>query len=89
MGWAGDPRDGALLLATHEGMFRYDADRPKRIGPLIDLMGFTIAGPAHYYASGRANVVLDLPQPVGLIASRAEAAAGRSFRMVASRTSTR
>jgi photosystem II stability/assembly factor-like uncharacterized protein len=32
-------------------------------------MGFTIAGANHYYASGHPGVVLDLPQPMGLIES--------------------
>lgn len=64
-----DPGDGALLLATHEGLFRYGPVGPERVGPNIDLMGFTIAAPKHYYASGHPNVVMDLPQPMGLIES--------------------
>ena len=64
-----DPGDGALLLATHEGLFRYGADGPTRVGPVIDLMGFTIAGADHYYASGHPNLVMELPQPMGLIES--------------------
>ncbi|KGN41626.1 F510_1955 family glycosylhydrolase [Knoellia aerolata] len=64
-----DPGDGALLLATHEGLFRYAADGPVRVGPSIDLMGFSIAGPGHYYASGHPNMVSELPQPMGLIES--------------------
>ncbi|WP_436003722.1 F510_1955 family glycosylhydrolase [Knoellia sp. LjRoot47] len=64
-----DPGDGALLLATHEGLFRYAADGPVRVGPSIDLMGFSIAGPGHYYASGHPNMVPELPQPMGLIES--------------------
>ncbi|NNM47837.1 exo-alpha-sialidase [Knoellia sp. DB2414S] len=68
-GVARDPGDGALLLATHEGLFRYGTDGPKRVSPIIDLMGFTIAGADHYYASGHPNVVMELPQPMGLIES--------------------
>lgn len=64
-----DPGDGALLLATHEGLFRYGSAEPTRVGPNIDLMGFTIAGPNHYYASGHPNAVMELPQPMGLIES--------------------
>lgn len=64
-----DPGDGALLLATHEGLFRYAADGPVRVGPSIDLMGFSIAGPGRYYASGHPNMVSELPQPMGLIES--------------------
>ena len=65
-----DPGTGSLLLATHEGLFRFDEKgRRERVGPIIDLMGFTIAGPNHYYASGHPNVVMELPQPMGLIES--------------------
>lgn len=64
-----DPGDGALLLATHEGLFRYVADGPVRVGPSIDLMGFSIAGPGHYFASGHPNMVPELPQPMGLLES--------------------
>jgi len=64
-----DPGDGALLLATHEGLFRYGADGPTKVGPTIDLMGFAIVGPGHYYASGHPNMVPELPQPMGLIES--------------------
>lgn len=64
-----DPGDGALLLATHEGLFRYGTGGPTRVGPNIDLMGFTIAGPNRYYASGHPNAVMELPQPMGLIES--------------------
>lgn len=64
-----DPGDGTLLLATHEGLFRYGADGPTRVGPTIDLMGFAIVGAGHYYASGHPNTVRELPQPMGLIES--------------------
>ncbi|MEO6411198.1 MAG: F510_1955 family glycosylhydrolase [Pedococcus sp.] len=67
---ARDPGTGSLLLATHEGLFRFDEKgRRERVGPIIDLMGFTIAGANHYYASGHPNVVMALPQPMGLIES--------------------
>jgi photosystem II stability/assembly factor-like uncharacterized protein len=65
-----DPADGLLYLATHDGLFRYEPAGPVRIGPVNDLMGFTIAGPAHYYASGHPGAGSDLPDPVGLIESR-------------------
>ena len=65
-----DPGTGSLLLATHEGLFRIgEKGRRQRVGPIIDLMGFTIAGANHYYASGHPNVVRELPQPMGLIES--------------------
>lgn len=65
-----DPGDGDLLLAGHAGLFRVTRSGFERIGPVIDLMGFTVAGPGHYYASGHPQPGTDLPQPVGLIESR-------------------
>lgn len=65
-----DPGDGVLLLATHDGLYRYEAAGARRVSPQIDLMGFTVAGPNHYYASGHPNTVMDLPQPMGLVESR-------------------
>ena len=65
-----DPGDGALLLATHEGLFRYGPAGPTKVGPTIDLMGFTVAAANHYYASGHPGAGTDLPQPVGLVESR-------------------
>lgn len=65
-----DPGDGALLLATHEGLITVaDDGRPAAVGPVIDLMGFTVAGPDHYLASGHPGLRTDLPNPVGLIES--------------------
>jgi len=64
-----DPGDGKLYLATHDGLFRYDPTGPTRVGPVIDLMGFTIVGAGHYLASGHPGPGVDLPQPVGLLES--------------------
>ena len=65
-----DPGDGALLLATHEGLITIGDDgQPAAVGPVIDLMGFTVAGPDHYLASGHPGLRTDLPNPVGLIES--------------------
>lgn len=33
-------------------------------------MGFSVAGPDHFYASGHPGQGIDLPNPVGLIESR-------------------
>jgi len=74
-----DPGDGLLHLATHDGLFRYEPTGPVRIGPVNDLMGFTIAGPAHYYASGHPGTGSDLPDPAGLIESRD---AGRTWKQL-------
>jgi hypothetical protein len=69
-GVAVNPADRLVYLATHDGLFRYDrAGRPARVGPAIDLMGFTVAGPNHFYASGHPHEDIGLPDPVGLIES--------------------
>lgn len=66
---ARDPGSGKLVVAAHDGLYAYDGATPQRVGPVIDLMGFTVAGPGHYYASGHPGTATDLPQPVGLIES--------------------
>jgi photosystem II stability/assembly factor-like uncharacterized protein len=68
-GVAVNPADGQVYLASHDGLFRMTAT-PERVGPVIDLMGFTIAGPDHFYASGHPGPGTDMPNPVGLIESR-------------------
>lgn len=67
---ARDPGSGNVVVAAHDGLYVYDGATPARVGPVIDLMGFTVAGPGHYYASGHPGTATDLPQPVGLIESR-------------------
>jgi len=64
-----DPKSGRVLLATHEGLFDVSADTTERIGPVIDLMGFTAAGGNSFYASGHPEPATGLPDPVGLIHS--------------------
>lgn len=68
-GVAINPGDSRVYLATHHGLFRYDDTGPTRVGPVIDLMGFTVAGPNQFYASGHPGEGSDLPNPVGLITS--------------------
>ena len=68
-GVAFNPADDKVYLATHDGLFRYDTTGPVQIGPVIDLMGFTAAGPDHFYSSGHPGVGVDMPNPVGLIES--------------------
>lgn len=63
-----EPGGGELFLATHDGLFRYDASGPVRVGPVIDLMGFTV-GPDRFYSSGHPGPDAGLPNPVGLIES--------------------
>jgi photosystem II stability/assembly factor-like uncharacterized protein len=63
-----DPADGTIFLATHDGLFAVDEDgASNRVGPVIDLMGFAVAGAGHFVASGHPGPGTDMPQPVGLI----------------------
>ncbi|MEO8556997.1 MAG: F510_1955 family glycosylhydrolase [Actinomycetota bacterium] len=66
-GVARDPGDGKVYLATHQGLFRYDEAGPVRVGPVVDFMGFAVAGPGRFYASGHPGDGVDLPAPVGLM----------------------
>src|ERR1035437_7792466 len=66
-GVARDPGDSTVYLATHQGLFRYDKGAPVRVGPVVDWMGFSIARPGHFYASGHPGDGVDLPAPVGLL----------------------
>lgn len=68
-GVAFNPADDKVYLATHDGLFRYDDSGPVRVGPVIDLMGFTAAGPDHFYSSGHPGPGVDMANPVGLIES--------------------
>jgi hypothetical protein len=49
-----NPADGSLQVATHNGTFRLDGDRPvERVGTTAqDTMGFTVVGPNHFLGSG-------------------------------------
>ena len=69
-GVARDPGDGKVYLATHQGLFRYDQGGPVRVGPIVDIMGFSIAGPGRFYASGHPSEGVDLPAPLGLMETR-------------------
>ena len=68
-GLAVDPGTDELLLATHHGMFELSGEEPEQIGPVNDYMGFAVAGPGHYYASGHPGEGSELPNPLGLIES--------------------
>lgn len=69
-GIAVNPADGLLYLGTHGGPLVVEDGAVTPVGDsTIDLMGFTIAGPDHFYASGHPGPADDLPQPVGLIES--------------------
>ncbi|WP_424347534.1 F510_1955 family glycosylhydrolase [Kocuria sp. CH-021] len=64
-----DAGAGTVLLATHEGLFRLQDRELTRVGPVVDLMGFTVAPDGRYLASGHPGTGTDLPEPVGLIES--------------------
>jgi hypothetical protein len=75
-----NPRDGALFIATHEGLFRArpGSARATRVGTSRqDTMGFTVAGPDRFLGSGHPDLRADLPPYLGLIESRD---AGRTWR---------
>lgn len=64
-----DPK-GKVLLATHDGLFDVTKEPAVKVGPTIDLMGFTAAkDPDTFYASGHPGHGSTLPNPVGLIRS--------------------
>ncbi|MGX5359067.1 F510_1955 family glycosylhydrolase [Kocuria sp. KH4] len=58
-----------ILLATHEGLFRLQDRELTQVGPVVDLMGFTVTPEGRYLASGHPGTGTDLPEPVGLIES--------------------
>lgn len=76
-----DPGDRSLLVATHHGLFRVDdASRAvSQVGEPRDLMGFTVAGPGRYLASGHPAPGQPEPANLGLVASQD---GGRSWRDV-------
>ncbi|HVL94472.1 MAG TPA: hypothetical protein VM266_01290 [Solirubrobacteraceae bacterium] len=79
-----NPADGALYIATHSGLWRTPRGetRPQRVGEIRhDLMGFTVAGPDEFLASGHpAPDDRRLPPHLGLQRSTD---GGRSWRAVA------
>ena len=70
-GLAVDPADGQLVAATHYGAVEVDGDGDlSKVGPVQDLMGFTIVGARHYIASGHPGAEQkDQPSNLGLIES--------------------
>lgn len=74
-----NPKDGALFVATHTGLFRAAANeqRTSRIGDRFqDTMGFTIVGADRFLGSGHPDLRDKLPPFLGLIRSDD---AGRSW----------
>lgn len=64
-----DPGTDDLMVATHYGLFDFGGEEPEQVSPTKDFMGFAVAGPGHYYASGHPGQDSDLPNPLGLIES--------------------
>lgn len=68
-----NPKDGALFIATHTGLFRSGSDErtSERVGDRRqDTMGFTVVGPDRFLGSGHPDLRDDLPPFLGLIESR-------------------
>ena len=65
-----DPGTGDLYAASHYGLFRFpQSGQPARVGPVQDVMGFTVVGPNHFLASGHPGPDQDGPSNVGLLES--------------------
>ena len=64
-----NPKDGALFIATHTGLYRTeDGEQPKRVaGRFQDTMGFTVVGPDRFLGSGHPDGREKLPPFLGLI----------------------
>jgi hypothetical protein len=68
-----NPRDGALFIATHTGLFRASPSDSKAVrvgGRYQDTMGFTVVGPDRFLGSGHPDGRDNLPPFLGLIESR-------------------
>ena len=77
-----NPRDGALFIATHTGLFRSarGEQASRRIaGRYQDTMGFTVVGPDEFLGSGHPDGRENLPPFLGLIRSTD---AGRNWKPV-------
>jgi hypothetical protein len=65
-----DPEDGAVYAGTHYGLFRIDNGSATRVADRVqDFMGFTVAGPEHFLASGHPGQGQGGPGSLGLIES--------------------
>lgn len=65
-----DPGDGAVYAGTHHGLFRIADGEATRVADRVqDYMGFTVAGPGRFLASGHPGPGQDGPGSVGLIES--------------------
>lgn len=66
-----NPADKTIYIASHNGVFRVSDGRATLIADRKqDTMGFTIAGPDDFLASGHPAPGSDTPNPLGLIGSK-------------------
>jgi hypothetical protein len=68
-----NPKDGALFIATHTGLFRSAEGQTtaERVGEqLQDTMGFTVVGPDRFLGSGHPAPGENRPPNLGLIESK-------------------
>jgi photosystem II stability/assembly factor-like uncharacterized protein len=68
-----NPRDGALFIAAHTGLFRLapTGSKAERVGDRQqDTMGFTVMGPNRFLGSGHPDLRDRQPSLLGLIASK-------------------
>jgi hypothetical protein len=67
-----NPKDGALFIATHTGLFRAaeGQTKPSRVGESEqDVMGFSVMGPDRFLGSGHPGPLQGGPGNLGLIRS--------------------
>lgn len=65
-----EPSSGVLYAGTHYGLIRFpERGEPTRVGEVQDFMGFTVAGPNRFLASGHPGEDQEGPSNVGLIES--------------------
>lgn len=66
-----DPADGTLYAGTHDGLIRLpESGEATLVADRVqDFMGFTVAGPGHFLASGHPGPSQDGPSSLGLIES--------------------
>lgn len=73
-GMGTDPADGRLYVATHSGLYRESSGGLEKVGTGAgadrDLMGFLVAGPGAFLASGHPSPEdVAAPNPLGLVRS--------------------
>jgi hypothetical protein len=67
-----NPANGDVYAATHVGVFRIskDGEATRIANRYQDTMGFTVAGPDHFLASGHPDLREELPVLLGLLESK-------------------